>query len=101
MGRQLWANEEWRNCTNPNHPFKQKRYRWNSKDENSSPEWCYSCAYNIRTTNTMLTAVLAPRHTLYGNGQIMLTREQTLELVNVFYDAYEENQTKVKPKGDS
>lgn len=81
---------EIRKCTNPNHPFKQKTYKYYFGYESSSSEWCSSCASNMKFAAMMITVFLQPRETLYGNKMIQLTREQAKQLVDTYYDVQEE-----------
>lgn len=69
-------------CENPHHPFKQKWY-WYDKDfmgASSSPHFCSSCAVHIEMIKSMLTVVLMPRETLYGDKMIKTDPNQIFEI---------------------
>jgi hypothetical protein len=70
-------NEEKRVCRNPNHPFKQKWYRFIPKYDD--PNLCTSCASKLNMVRTMFRATVAclrESETLYGEKIIHVNNNQ-------------------------
>lgn len=82
------AEREKLTCQNPNHPFKQKWYWYTETSEDSqaahlkSREYCVSCASHMNMLKMLLSAIMMPQPTLYGNAMIKASKTQIKRLVD-------------------
>lgn len=75
-------------CQNPSHPFKQKWYYYQPIDGGTlaghlvSRKYCTSCASHNNFLKTILSTLLQPNPTLYGNALISVSKNQLKKLID-------------------